>query len=165
MICHGFLQGKERRDDEWSQSKCCGPTGWLSLQESHVFLGMKWKALMIGILQQGQLSTPYYPHIHLHVCVLNRFSRVWLCDPMDYSLLGSSVHGILQARILKWVAIPFSRGSSRPRDGTQVSHIADGFFIIWATKEDQNGGLEWVNLIQMTIISTLIGKNPSEEME
>ena len=87
------------------------------------------------------------------------------CDPMDCILPGSSVHGILQARILKWVAIPFSRGSSRPRDGTQVSHIADGFFIIWATKEDQNGGLEWVNLIQMTIISTLIGKNPSEEME
>ena len=39
-----------------------------------------------------------------------------LCGPMDCSLLGSSVHGILQARILKWVAIPFSRGSSQPRD-------------------------------------------------
>ena len=38
-----------------------------------------------------------------------------LCDPMDCSLLGSSVHGILQARILEWVAIPFSRGSSQPR--------------------------------------------------
>ena len=39
-----------------------------------------------------------------------------LCDPVDCSLLGSSVHGILQARILEWVAISFSRGSSRPRD-------------------------------------------------
>ena len=39
-----------------------------------------------------------------------------LCDPMDYSQTGSSVHGILQARILEWVAIPFSRGSSQPRD-------------------------------------------------
>ena len=47
-------------------------------------------------------------------------SRVRLCDPMDYSP-GSSVHGILQARILEWVAIPFFRGSSRPRDRTQVS--------------------------------------------
>ena len=46
-----------------------------------------------------------------------------LCDPMDYE-----VHGILQARILEWVAIPFSRGSSQPRDQTQVSHIAGGFF-------------------------------------
>ena len=46
-----------------------------------------------------------------------------LCDPMDYS-----VHGILQARILEWVAIPFSRGSSQPRDQTQVSCTVGGFF-------------------------------------
>ena len=46
-----------------------------------------------------------------------------LCDPMDYS-----VHGILQARILEWVAFPFSRGSSQPRDQTQVSRIAGRFF-------------------------------------
>ena len=46
-----------------------------------------------------------------------------LCDPMD-----SIVHGILQARILKWVAVPFPRGSSQPRDRTQVSHTAGGFF-------------------------------------
>ena len=46
-----------------------------------------------------------------------------LCNPMDCSLLGSSVHGILQARILEWVAIPFSRGSSQPRNQTQVSRI------------------------------------------
>ena len=43
---------------------------------------------------------------------------------MDYSLPGSSVHGVLQARVLEWVPISFSRGSSRPRDRTQVSHIA-----------------------------------------
>ena len=53
-----------------------------------------------------------------------------LCDPMDNSLPGSSVHGILQARILsEWVAIPFSRGYSWPRDGTQVSCIAGRFFL------------------------------------
>ena len=46
-----------------------------------------------------------------------------LCDPMD-----CTVHGILQARILEWVALPFSRGSSQPRDRTQVSHIAGRFF-------------------------------------
>ena len=45
------------------------------------------------------------------------------CDPIEGSLPGSSVHGILQARILKWVAISFSRGSSQPRDGTQVSCV------------------------------------------
>ena len=59
-----------------------------------------------------------------------------LCDPMDYSLPGSSVHGILQAaRTLEWIAIPFSRGSSQPRDQTQVSCIAGRFFTIWATRE------------------------------
>ena len=58
-----------------------------------------------------------------------------LFDSMDWGLPGSSVHGLLQARILEWVAIPFLRGSSQPRDQTQVSHIADRFFTIWATKE------------------------------
>ena len=53
-----------------------------------------------------------------------------LCDLMDYNLPGSSVHGIFQARILEWVAISFSRGSAQPRDQTQVSHIAGGFFTI-----------------------------------
>ena len=53
-----------------------------------------------------------------------------LCDHMDYT-----VRAILQARILEWVAFPFSRGSSRPRDWTQVSHIAGGFFTSWATRE------------------------------
>ena len=46
-----------------------------------------------------------------------------LCDPMDCSLPGSSVHGILQAQILEWVAVPSSRGSSRPRDQTHVSYV------------------------------------------
>ena len=63
-------------------------------------------------------------------------SCVWLfCDPVDYSPPGSSVHGILQARILEWVAISFSRGSSRPKDRTQVSCIAGTCFNLWATRE------------------------------
>ena len=53
-----------------------------------------------------------------------------LCDAMDCSLPGSSVHRILQARILEWVAMPSSRGSSQPRDRTQVSHVGGGFFTI-----------------------------------
>ena len=58
-----------------------------------------------------------------------------LCNPVNCSLPGSSVHGIFQARILEWVAISFSRGSSRPRDWTQVSHIAGRHFTLWATRE------------------------------
>ena len=57
-------------------------------------------------------------------------SCLTLCDRMDYT-----VHEILQARILEWVVFPFSRGSSQPRDWTQISHIAGRFFTIWATRE------------------------------
>ena len=60
-----------------------------------------------------------------------------LCDPVAGILPGSSVHGILQASILEWVANPFSRGSSWPRDWTRVYCTAGGFFTIWATREAQ----------------------------
>ena len=59
-----------------------------------------------------------------------------LGNPMDCSPPGSPVHGILQARILEWVAISISRGSSWPRDWAQVCCIADRFFTIWTTRED-----------------------------
>ena len=58
-----------------------------------------------------------------------------LCDPVDCSLPGSSVHGIFQARVLEWVAIPFPRGSSRARDRTLVSCITGRFFTIQAIWE------------------------------
>ena len=61
-----------------------------------------------------------------------------LCNPMDYT-----VHGILQARTLEWVALLFSRGSSQPRDQTHVSRIAGGFFTSWATREARSS-VEWV---------------------
>ena len=66
-----------------------------------------------------------------------------LCDPTDYTL-----HGVLQARILEWVAIPFSRGSSQPRDRTQVSHIAGGFFTSRATGKPKNTGKGSLSLLQ-----------------
>ena len=65
-------------------------------------------------------------------CVVKLLSRVWF-----FASPGSSVHGILQARILEWVAVPFSRGSSQPRDWTQGSCTAGKFFTNWATKEAQ----------------------------
>ena len=76
------------------------------------------------------------------MCLVSQSSPT-LCDPMEGSPPGSSVHGILQARILEWVAFPFSNpgdpssGSSQPRDQTQVFHIAGGFFTSWATREAQ----------------------------
>ena len=71
-------------------------------------------------------------HKESYICVcihaqLLRFCLT-LCNPMDYSTLGSSIHGILQGRILDWVAISYSKGSSQPRDQTRVSCIVGRFF-------------------------------------
>ena len=75
---------------------------------------------------------------HVCACMLSCFICVWLFVTLDCSLPGSSVHGIFQARILEWVAMSSSRGSSRPRDWTCVSWvsvIASGFFTHWTTWE------------------------------
>ena len=56
-------------------------------------------------------------------------------DPTDCSLPGSSIHGIFQEIVLEWPAISFSKRSSQPRDPTQVSHVVNRRFIIWATRE------------------------------
>ena len=64
-----------------------------------------------------------------------------LCDPVDCSPPGSSVYGILQARVLEWVAISSSRASSWPRDQTQVSCIAGRCFTFWAAREAQRVAL------------------------
>ena len=74
--------------------------------------------------------------------------------PHGLSLPGSSVHGIFQARVLEWGAISFSRGSSRPRDGTQVSHTVGRRFIVWATREVTmmaRGSLDFFLQLKMTV--------------
>ena len=68
------------------------------------------------------------------VCVWVAQLCLTLCEPMDCSPPGSSVHGILQARILEWVAIHVSRGGFQPRDQTQFSGTASRFFTVWATR-------------------------------
>ena len=86
-----------------------------------------------GILAPHQGSN-LHPYTEVKVKVLVAQSYPTRCDPVDCSLPGSSVCGILQARILEWVAIPFSRGSSWPRDWTWVSCNAGSFITIWATR-------------------------------
>ena len=75
--------------------------------------------------------------INLRQCMKEKVAQLCptLCDPMDCSLPHSSIHGIFQARVLVWVAISFSRGSSWPGDRTQVSRIVGRRFTIWATRE------------------------------
>ena len=75
--------------------------------------------------------------VRVCMCVCVSHSGVLtLWDPRDCSPPGLSIHGILQVRPLQWVATPSSRGSSWPRDRTQVSHIAGRFFTSWATREE-----------------------------
>ena len=75
----------------------------------------------------------------------NPTSCLTLCDPMDYSPPGSSVHGILQPWIPEWVAVSFSRGSSWPRDSTRVSCLAGRFFTIWAIGKSHKNPNERTN--------------------
>ena len=74
------------------------------------------------------------PYMIMCACLVAR-SCLTHCDPMDCSPLGSSVHGISQARILEWVAISFSRGSFWPRDWTWVSCIGRQILYHWATRK------------------------------
>ena len=78
---------------------------------------------------------------------------------MDCSPLGSSVHGILQARILEWVAIPFSRGSSWPREGTHISYIGRQIFYHWATRQNP----VWF-MYTLTIITTNLSLLPTTQI-
>ena len=89
------------------------------------------------------------------VCVWTAQSHS-ICDPMDCSPPGSPVHGILQARILEWAAISFSRRSSQPRDQTQVSQNPGRLFSTWATREGVSGLYIEVNIIAVDIYSLKI---------
>ena len=88
-----------------------------------------------------------------------------LCDPMDCSLPGFSVHGIFQARVLEWIAISFSRGSSRPRDRTWISHIGGRRFNLWATREahKQSPNLEAHDTIIINLKDVLNRRKNKEE--
>ena len=95
--------------------------------------------LIGGIFEPDRLGlylnfTTYYLWDCGLLCLVAQSCPI-LCNPMDCNPSGSSVHGILQARILEWVAMPSFRGSSQPRDWIQVSLIAGRFLSIWATRE------------------------------
>ena len=75
------------------------------------------------------------PRVCWKVKVLVTQSCLTLCNSMDCSPPGSSLHGILQARKLEWITIPFSREPSRPKDWTWVSCIAGRFFTFWVTRK------------------------------
>ena len=114
----------------------------MEAQKSHDLPSMSWRPRKADVLFQLKpkgLKTSKWNEVAQ--------SCPTLCDPMDCSLPGSSVHGIFQARILEWVAISFSRGSSWPRDRTQVSGIVGRCFTVWPTRDWANSTVSKANVV------------------
>ena len=114
MFCSGlatrhFLHSSLNLAGKWRQT------------DHRPFLGRRLSLLLHHPLAVGQRHTPQMGREP--TCTVDQ-SRPTLCNPMEYSTPGSSVHRIVQTRILQWVAIPFPRGSSRPRDQAQVYCIS-----------------------------------------
>ena len=97
-------------------------------------LDMMWGKLYFYFCVCSSDSHNHRLVIRKSLCLVSQ-SCLTLCNPMDCSLPGSSVHGILQARILEWVSMPYSRGSFQPRDLTHISHITSRLFTLWATRK------------------------------
>ena len=97
---------------------------------------------------QGHILSLSLLKIYAECCaVLSCFSCVWLFEtPWTVDQQAPLSMGILQARILEWVAMPFSRGSSQPRDWTQVFYVDAGFFTVWVTRESQD---YWVGSLSL----------------
>ena len=112
--------------DTWS-SPSSGDYFVLSYWLINVYIPGNWRKWAPFLMLTGPLKVKVKVSA-AHLCLT-------LGDPMDCSPPGSSVHEFSQARILEWVAVPFSRGSSLPRDRTRVSHIAGRFFTVGATGE------------------------------
>ena len=90
---------------------------------------------LVAFCKLCTFSEAWFPQLCMHVCVTCSVVSDSLRPHGLYGTSGSSVHRILQARMLKWVAVPFSRESSQPRDQTHVSCIAGRFFTIWITRK------------------------------
>ena len=141
---------------EWAAASLCqrpwegkGKGGWAAQGRASHFSPLTANSTL-AVHRNPESSLPEW-WIFSSWCSLPSWSEVkvfqsclTLWDPMDCCLRGSSVHGILQARILEWIAIPFFRGSSQPWDKTQVSGIAGRFFTIWATSETHQKSARFV---------------------
>ena len=112
---------------------------------------LSWKNMILVILV---LISSFVPVVVVYGLVAK--SCPTLCDPMDCSPPASSVHGIFQARILEWIAISFSRGSSQPRNRTQVSCIAGRFFTNWAMREISSPYLSLIFSLSLVYLFMII---------
>ena len=120
------IRERDRRwGGEWhaTSRSLCGPRERFALHSECI-------TACAHVLWLTQIDSTWF----VFCCLVTRWCLT-LCDPVDYSLPGSSVTGISQAGILEWVAIPYSRGSSWPGNGTHTACTAGRFFYCWATGE------------------------------
>ena len=123
-----------RKAAPWKSHTCTAP--WK--QKLHTpfctHLTQHWDHLSTYMFSTSAKDNEEICSKHFCCCLVAKLYLTF-CNNMDCSPPGSSVHGISQARILEWIAISFSRGSSRPRNQTRVSCIAGRRFTVWATRE------------------------------
>ena len=136
LACYGPWVTK-RQDWATEQMLSFVPYFWYNIIKTTVYCLVTTR-IIYSIPPSGIRSTHVEWGLYSEVKSLN---HVRLCDPVDCSLPGSSIHGIFQSGVLEWVAISFFRGSSQPRDWAQVSLIVGRCFSIWATREDFIGFL------------------------
>ena len=115
----------------WDSMDCCPPGSSVHrISQARI---LEWVAISF-------FRGSSWPRDQAHISTDSLLSHQWsevaqscptLCDPLDCSLPGFSFHAVFQARVPEWIAISFSRGASRPRDQTQVSHIAGRQFTLW----------------------------------
>ena len=142
---HSSGRGQRAHEHRGTRSTCDSPATQVTAGEQ-LLLFLQLLLLLVMMMKdrasQGSIIkiTSLKQTLWQNTGVSIRKTKGWqtlemtLCNPLDCRPPGSSIHGILQARILELVAIAFSRGSSQCRDWTQVSCIAGRFFIIWATR-------------------------------
>ena len=99
------------------------------------FFPEKWKFLFPRVYESAKVTAPWPKHFYGHCCCSVTKLCLTLCDPVNCSLPGSSVHGISRARKLEWVAISFSRGSSQPNVQTHIFCIGKRVYYHWTTRE------------------------------
>ena len=122
---NGPHQGKKiTRKDRDGRFQLCNLATWWCQQGPNSFpyfcSSVLWRTARLSFHDENMNDTTQISRGHMCVCAKSLQSCLTHCDPMDCSPPGSSVHGILQARILEWVAMPSSRGPSRPRDRISI---------------------------------------------
>ena len=114
----GYYEMRLEVDDKKKDRRTTRPLRWASSVKG-TYNMTKFISLLGGLNEWVNIKCSAW-----HMVLFSLLSPVWLCDPLDYNPPGSSVHGISQARMLEWVDISYSRGSSWPRDWTCVSWVS-----------------------------------------